>query len=637
MYPEKIVSIKEKLKQKTESEGGSQQVGLEGEDETSTKRGITIQQQTDNAASKKESSSDRKGYRDELTTGSMKVKSVEDDKDKSTENLLGGKTQGTDRENDREIVKSQSQDQKDQAWNTKSQGFKDKDLGGVSVTNREGQEKEEIDDIQKIKSLGEKNGNKTDPSRAKSIPNKKKGDEPKHEAPEEMDNQQEEAGDFGDDEFINLREELNSQLDKLGSFIEKRVDINLIASDKMTTAKLKEVVKEKVSFFDRAQSSQIVKESGKSSDDNGKILIKEEQGVVQRTDIEKLNIEQEKDQIKKEKAIKGPNINKEEATKVAPSSNQVIEKAEANKIISGKNTTIEKMVVANKDKTSPSIEKSVKQEEEKVQKQNTELKIKATKSDLKVSSGASSSSSKTTGKTDEKIIEDVTLKLGDKEKKVVEKGQTETEEEVVKVQQKDTVGDLFANEKKVIKEAGSIKKDESQNIETKRPEVKKDVELEIIQSNEKKIEESTLSDVNVDIDGVQLIPKEKANEKNKKGQTHLMIAAGKGDLDRVDLLLKSGAETSLKDFNGFNALMYAAQAGQLEAVQILAKKTSELDVKTSKGYTALSLAVLKNQGKCISALVKAGAKMDIDIQGEDLLSLAVSKDAMDSIKVLTLI
>lgn len=139
-------------------------------------------------------------------------------------------------------------------------------------------------------------------------------------------------------------------------------------------------------------------------------------------------------------------------------------------------------------------------------------------------------------------------------------------------------------------------------------------------------------EINIEVD--ETISRHKVNETNKKGQTHLMVSAGKGDIKGVQTVISLEGDTSLRDFNGFTALMFAAQGGYVECVRELSKFSGDLEVKSGKGFTALALAVMKDKADCVAALINAGANKDIQIKGETLLTLAVSKDALNAIKML---
>lgn len=184
-------------------------------------------------------------------------------------------------------------------------------------------------------------------------------------------------------------------------------------------------------------------------------------------------------------------------------------------------------------------------------------------------------------------------------------------------------------EEKVTLVKGEAEKIEEGKTVLKGPVKTEEISLVVSESKEKETEEPQ-----VNLDQALDFPKGKINEKNKRGQTHLMVAAGKGELDKVLLLLKHDADTSMKDFNGFSALMFAAQSGHIEIVKKLVTAKDDLDVKNAKGFTALSLAVIKNRPEIISALIEAGANKEIKISGETLLTLAVSKDATQAIKIL---
>ena len=58
-----------------------------------------------------------------------------------------------------------------------------------------------------------------------------------------------------------------------------------------------------------------------------------------------------------------------------------------------------------------------------------------------------------------------------------------------------------------------------------------------------------------------------------------LAAAKKGDTNRVESLLKAGAELEAKDQDGRTALMLAAQFGRLDTVRLLLAKRASADAR----------------------------------------------------------
>ena len=85
---------------------------------------------------------------------------------------------------------------------------------------------------------------------------------------------------------------------------------------------------------------------------------------------------------------------------------------------------------------------------------------------------------------------------------------------------------------------------------------------------------------------------EDINKRDEQGWTVVMIAAGEGQLDVVNLLIKRGADLNLvneKHF-GMTALMLAAKFGHKTIVRILVKARADKYAKDSRGMTAFCYA-----------------------------------------------
>ena len=79
------------------------------------------------------------------------------------------------------------------------------------------------------------------------------------------------------------------------------------------------------------------------------------------------------------------------------------------------------------------------------------------------------------------------------------------------------------------------------------------------------------------------------------GKTALILAAGKGHVNIVELLLAAEANVNLKDDNGDTALILAAIKGHEEIVKQLIAVKASLNLKV---VTAIQMmAAQKNHGK----------------------------------------
>lgn len=96
-----------------------------------------------------------------------------------------------------------------------------------------------------------------------------------------------------------------------------------------------------------------------------------------------------------------------------------------------------------------------------------------------------------------------------------------------------------------------------------------------------------------------------------QGHTSLMWAAFQGDALSVDLLLRHGADVSLRDSDGLTALHWAVVQGNLHAIQRLISAGSDLDAVENGGKTPGELAEeLGSHTQWCAALVALGRAVD---------------------------
>jgi hypothetical protein len=104
--------------------------------------------------------------------------------------------------------------------------------------------------------------------------------------------------------------------------------------------------------------------------------------------------------------------------------------------------------------------------------------------------------------------------------------------------------------------------------------------------------------------------------RNRNGWTPLLIAAARGNLPAVDVLLAAGADPSAasrtEGYSGFTALMAAAYHGQDGVVAALAAAGADVNAVDNHYHneTALMLAVKSGRAKSVRALIAAGADVN---------------------------
>ena len=113
-------------------------------------------------------------------------------------------------------------------------------------------------------------------------------------------------------------------------------------------------------------------------------------------------------------------------------------------------------------------------------------------------------------------------------------------------------------------------------------------------------------------------------QKNKNGNTELMLAATSGDLGRVKLLLQKGAIVNARNYYGSTALMGAAAGGFDDIVRLLLARGAYPNCKSNTGSTPLMFAAKNGHLAVVKLLLQAGAKgNDTDNEGVSPLMFAV--------------
>ncbi len=91
---------------------------------------------------------------------------------------------------------------------------------------------------------------------------------------------------------------------------------------------------------------------------------------------------------------------------------------------------------------------------------------------------------------------------------------------------------------------------------------------------------------------------------NNAGESALMIAAIKGDVADLKLLLARGAKVNLP---GWSPLHYAATGGSAAIIRLLLSKGARLEARSPNGSTPLMMAARYGNEEAVDALLAAGA------------------------------
>nr|XP_033183644.1 protein phosphatase 1 regulatory subunit 12A-like isoform X2 [Bombus vancouverensis nearcticus] len=93
----------------------------------------------------------------------------------------------------------------------------------------------------------------------------------------------------------------------------------------------------------------------------------------------------------------------------------------------------------------------------------------------------------------------------------------------------------------------------------------------------------------------------------KSGATALHVAAAKGYIDVMEILLQARCDVNAQDFDGWTPLHAAAHWGQLEACELLVENFCNMDIKNYADQTAFDIA----DSSILSALEKLKAKQQL--------------------------
>jgi len=110
-----------------------------------------------------------------------------------------------------------------------------------------------------------------------------------------------------------------------------------------------------------------------------------------------------------------------------------------------------------------------------------------------------------------------------------------------------------------------------------------------------------------------------------QGKTLLMMAAYKGYVDMIKLVVDNGGDGCIADQVGDMPIHYAAIGCKPQAILTLVDKGSPVNVENKENRTPLHQAVIGRNMETVTALLKVGAAVNIqDVNGETPLQVAIN-------------
>lgn len=130
------------------------------------------------------------------------------------------------------------------------------------------------------------------------------------------------------------------------------------------------------------------------------------------------------------------------------------------------------------------------------------------------------------------------------------------------------------------------------------------------------------------------------NTSNEEGATLLMLAAGAGNMDLVDLLIEAGATIDATDSRGWTALMkalfnYEQNRGFPDVVSALINAGADIEHKVSYGTRPLMIAAGYGEAGVVEVLLAAGADTGaLNEGGRNAKTMAETKDYVEVVNQL---
>ena len=127
-------------------------------------------------------------------------------------------------------------------------------------------------------------------------------------------------------------------------------------------------------------------------------------------------------------------------------------------------------------------------------------------------------------------------------------------------------------------------------------------------------------------------PKLDTNKLNAQGESVLMLAAIKGELELADRLIKKGADVNKTNWT---PLHYAASGGHMALINLLLENSAYIDAESPNGSTPLMMAAMYGSVASVKLLLQEGADPKLkNQQGLTALDFAQRGKRPDSVEAI---
>ncbi|XP_043466896.1 ankyrin-3-like isoform X2 [Leptopilina heterotoma] len=116
---------------------------------------------------------------------------------------------------------------------------------------------------------------------------------------------------------------------------------------------------------------------------------------------------------------------------------------------------------------------------------------------------------------------------------------------------------------------------------------------------------------NGDLNGVRTLLNENNLEDSVHNKRMLHVAAARGHLQIVDLLIKNGAEINVVDFKGRTPFYVALQQNKVDVAEFLLENGARIDIPRTDGETTLHVAIKTQNIQIVERLLKQGTMVNV--------------------------